>query len=83
MAKSTERGKHVVVVSREWNNPKIQISVTNVRIAIAMELPAFLNAIAAELEEVKGVTKAQLKKRIAAAAEVVCTKMKRETTQVM
>lgn len=75
---AAERGKHVVVVSREWNNPKIQVSVTNVRIAIAMEMSAFVHAVGAELEMT-----ATEEKALAKAAATVCTKMKRETTQVM
>lgn len=72
------RERHVVVISREWNNPAIQISVTDARIAIAMKLPAFLTALAAELGD-EQLTEA----RLAKAAEIVCQKMKNETSKVM
>lgn len=76
--KTKVRERHVVVISREWDNPSIQVSVTDVRIAVAMTLDGFIQALASELE-----ADPELRTRLTKAADVVCTKMKRETTKVM
>ena len=76
--------KHAVVVSRQWQKPEISIDVTDDEIRIAMSLPAFLDALAAEIGNPALVlTQAQLLAKLRAAAEAVVREMKSQTTRVM
>lgn len=76
--------KHAVVVSRQWTRPEIRVDVTADGIAIAMSLPDFLTALAAELGSPAAVmTKAQLSRRIEAAAAAVVEHMKGASVPVM
>lgn len=70
--------RHVVVISRNWDNPEIDISITDMMIAVAMKMPAFKKALALELE----ATAAE-KTRLNAAIDRVLSKMKAETSRVM
>ena len=73
--------KSVVVVSRQWKNPKISIDITKEGIAIAMSLDDFLQALAAEYgNPATTLTEFQHLVRLHAAAAVVTDSMKRETT---
>lgn len=76
--------KHIIVISREWNNPQIEISVTDVNISIKLSLPDFIDAITQEIAHpIKVYTKKGLREQIVLAAESVCEKMKLATTRVM
>lgn len=76
--------KHVVHISRKWNNPRIFIDVDNTGIDIKMDLDEFVSAI---LEEIGSpaltITRTQLKNKIKLAVEEVCLEMKKQTTPVM
>lgn len=67
--------KTLMVVSREWHNPSIRVSVDEVGIAVSMLLPDFLQALALELS-------ADPDSLFAAADKVVCG-MKQETGRAM
>src|SRR5687767_11401322 len=60
--------RHVVVISRHWNNPEIKISVTDVLLAISMPLPEFTKALATEL----GAGNGQIEK-LNTAVNAVCS----------
>lgn len=75
--KKLPAGRHVVVISRHWNNPEIKISVTDTLIAIAMGLPEFLKALAMELGDPEAEPK------LTRAAVQVTERMKAETKRVM
>lgn len=76
--------KHVVRISRKWNNPAISIEVTDPSIAISMSLGDFLLAIAEEYgNPASTLTKAQHSARLTTAAAAVTESMKRETTAVV
>lgn len=84
MAKAKLRERHVVVISREWDNPAIQISVTDVRIAIAMKLDAFVQAMAKEIKTIdQPLGEIELLQALTRASDTVCQKMKNETSKVM
>lgn len=70
--------RHVVVISRNWDNPEINISITDMMIAVAMKMPAFKKALALELDVPKDAMA-----NINAAIDRVLSKMKSETSRVM
>lgn len=76
--------KTVVVVSRYWDNPDIQVTVTDRGIGIEMLIEDYVAALAAEMgNPTTLVTRAQLKERMLAAASEVIRKMKQATNKVM
>jgi hypothetical protein len=76
--------KHNVVISREWNNPKILISVSSEAIAIKMSLEDFLLAVHIEMGNPTFlVTKEALLRRLTMASDKVCAEMKSLTSKVI
>lgn len=76
--------RHAVVISREWSNPEIRVSVTDEGIAVMMRLDEFMDAVASEAgNPAMLLTAAGLKRRLEAAAQAVVDKMKQETQRVM
>ena len=75
--KAATPARHVVVISRNWDNPEINISVTDTLIAVAMKLPQFLAAVLDELG------RPELSDELTGAVGKVCEKMKAETSRVM
>ena len=78
------RGKHAIVISRDWHNPTIKIDVTEEGISIGMSLADFLAAIAEEYgNPARTITKSQHLARLRVAADAVTASMKNETVRVM
>lgn len=76
--------KHVVLVSRQWANPNIAISVTAAGIGIGMALDDFVDALLAEVGSPATIlTRAQLAERVKLAATRVVTGMKAETARIV
>jgi hypothetical protein len=76
--------KHSVVISREWNNPKILISVSSESIGIKMSLEDFLLAVHTEMGNPTFlVTKAALLEKLTLASDKVCAEMKSLTSKVI
>jgi hypothetical protein len=72
--------KHAVVISREWTNPEIRVSVTDEGIAVMMTLDRFMEAVVQEAgNPALLLTSDGLRKRLVAAAQTVVDKMKQET----
>lgn len=77
-------GRAVVVVGRKWNNPEIEISVTEEEIAIKMSLKDFLHALSIEMgNPTLLVTKNALRKSMQSSSDVVVKGMKQETNRVV
>lgn len=73
-----------VVITRHWDNPEIEILVTNKWIGISMELDDFIYALAQESgNPATLLTINALHKRLKTASEEVCNKMKHETVKVV
>jgi hypothetical protein len=74
--------KNLIVVSRVFGNPNVEVDLTVEGIAIKLAVSKFL---AAMVEDVGNptllVTKAQLLKALTAAAETVVTDMKQDSTR--
>lgn len=76
--------RHAVVVSKKWNNPEIRVSVTSVEQAMETSLPDFLAALVeAAGSPAATITKAQLLKKLTAAAGVVIEEMKAARAKLM
>lgn len=76
--------KDVVVISREWHQPNIRVVITTEGIGISMGVEDYLTALVKEIGNPTAmVTQAQLQKKLLAASEVVCRKMKQTTNSVM
>lgn len=72
-----------VVVSRNWDNPNIELFINAASVGARMELYDFINAV---LEEVGNptllVTKAALNKKISEATAKVVAEMKNQTVNI-
>lgn len=76
--------KITVLISRFWNRPEITVDVTDQSIGVAMPLSDFLDALTAETGNPAMIlTEAGLRRRLGAASDAVCAKMKAETGRVM
>lgn len=76
--------KRAVVVSRQWNNPAIEMWVSDEEIGIQMSLSEFWDSIVEEMgNPTLIVSKAQLRARLEAAANQVLTEMKNQTTRIV
>ena len=72
--------KSRVVISRHWNNPAINVEVTDAEIRVMMSMQEFLDAVCTEIGNPATVfTEGQLRKRVRAASESVLSKMKEAT----
>ena len=67
--------KHLVVVSRQWHEPFIRVSLTDLDIKVVMGLEDFAIAVAHEI----GADP----EKVAATFDKIVTGMKRETAKVM
>ena len=75
--------KRGVVVSRKWDNPRIDVWFTQEEIGIHMELDSFINAIVAECgNPTLLLTNAQLAERVYTAVLRVVDEMKAATAQI-
>lgn len=75
---------HAVVITREWHNPEITITVDDRSIGISQTLEDFLKALAAEIGNPAAIfSRSALEKRLIEAATTVTEKMKRETVRVI
>lgn len=76
--------KEVVLISRNWDNPEIKITVTDKGISIEMSLTDFITAVSEETgNPTLMFTTEQLRRNLQLAAGIVCTENKKLTTQVM
>jgi hypothetical protein len=76
--------KEVVVISRNWNNPSINIKVTLEGISLETSLMDYMAALVEEIgNPTMLVTKAQLATRLEAARVAVVEKIKAESVKVM
>ena len=64
--------RHLVVVSRQWHEPFIRVSVTDLDIKVVMGLEDFAQAVSQELG-----------RDVAAAVQRVIDGMKRETSRAL
>ena len=73
----------VVLISRHWNNPNIQIKVTDKGIGIAMDLDDFIDCLIQESGNPAGLmTNNQLGNKIKLAKDKIVRLMKKETLRV-
>lgn len=76
--------KHVITVSRQWNNPKINISVDHKEISLSMELEDFEEALLQELGKYPLIVgNKQTKNKIHSAIIRVISGIKEESAKVM
>ena len=72
--------KSVVVISRRWDNPKINISVTNEGIGMVMSLDKFIVAVGKEMgNPTMLITNKMLVDKLNAVTNVVIDEMKEAT----
>jgi hypothetical protein len=84
MHRAPAEPKAVVLVSREWHEPRIRIQVSVEGVSIAMELEDFLQAMVQETGNPAVVmTQAGLLKRLRLAADRVVMGMKTETARIV
>lgn len=65
--------KHLVVISREWHEPFVRVSVTDLDLKIVVTLADFVQAVEAET----GIS------GLGPGVEQVLAKLKRETTKAI
>lgn len=69
-----------VIISRYWNNPKINYLVTDKEITMVTQLNDFITALATEVgNPTLLITKAQLEAKLKLASAAVCEKIKEVT----
>lgn len=72
--------KNVVVISRRWGNPKIDISVTGEGISMEMNLTEFVESVASEMgNPTMLVTNKMLADKLKLAVNTVVAEMKDAT----
>lgn len=73
----------VVTVSRKWDNPSIETTVTNDEISLSMHIDDFAEALTQELGPIALIlTKGQFKKQLDAAIIRVISGIKQESKKV-
>lgn len=77
----TERTR--IVVSRYWNNPEITIKVDEKMISLFTDLPAFISALVAEIDQPLTLTRTSLELKLQKAAKRSVEKIKEASSQVM
>lgn len=76
--------KQMVVVSRKWNNPSIQMWVNDKEIGLAMTASEFLDSLVAEVgNPTLLVTKQMLRNALEQAANKVFDEMKSHSTKIV
>ena len=81
---ATRFEKHAVVVSRHWNNPKIDITVNRDGITLICPLDDFVRALVAELGSARFVLlRREAQEAVARAAGVAVEKIKESSARVM
>jgi hypothetical protein len=70
--------RHVIVISRKWNNPKISVVVTDEELSFAIDLDDFMKAVKMEL----GV-EGEFATKISVAVDTVLRGIKGESVKVM
>lgn len=73
-----------VVISRNWDNPQIKVTVNKDAIILEASIDSFVKAIASELGNPFWIgTRARLRQRVAVASLAVLEKIKLASAQVM
>jgi hypothetical protein len=76
--------KSIVTISRHWNNPKIETTISKAGIVLKCELGDFVSALKAEMGSVTWVfTKQEFEKRLDKAIETVLSGIKEESAKVI
>ena len=76
--------KEKIVVSRRWNEPEIELFVSQVEVGARMGLQPFIDAVLEELGSPTMImTRAQLAKKVDAAITSVVDEMKRQTVNIV
>jgi hypothetical protein len=76
--------KSVVTISRHWNNPKIQTTITDESISLSISLDDFISAIKKDIESVTWTFKqATFEKQLDVAVTSVLEKIKEESIKVI
>jgi hypothetical protein len=74
----------VITISRHWDHPKIQTSVSNKDINLEMELDDFVTALKREIGSVTWIFRDKtFSEQIEKAKEIVLSKVKEETIKVV
>jgi len=73
-----------LTILRKWNNPKIDVQITNELISVSMELTEFILALALEVDKVTTIlTRKTLDRCLQEAASRIISEMKNQTTKVI
>ncbi len=76
--------KTVILVSRQWHKPEIEVAIDAVGIGIKMPITDFIKALVSEVGNPTAIlTKAKHEEKLLAAVTRIVTGMKEETVRVI